>query len=137
VLALRGTKPRTVMLTGILALILGVTVTLIALRVGSTALFFVGTAISGIGFGSGFQGGIRTVVPLAQAHERTGVISLLFVISYLGMGVPSVAAGYLTVHGQGLIGATRQYGVALIVLGVLALTGLSVRSRTRRGSSCR
>jgi MFS family permease len=119
------------MVTGIGALVAGVAVTLVALSTGSTALFFVGTAVSGVGFGSGFQGGIRTVVPSAAPHERSGVLSLLFVVSYLGMGVPAVAAGFLAVHGAGLIGAARDYGIALIALGVVALAALY---RTRRAS---
>ena len=135
VIVLRAARPRTVMLTGIVALALGVVVTLASLSLPAsssslaTALFFAGTAISGIGFGSGFQGGIRTVVPLAAAHERSGVLSLLFVISYLGMGLPAVAAGFLAVHGQGLTGAAREYGAALLALAALALVGL-LRART-------
>jgi len=121
---LRNVAARTVMLTGILALVAGVGITLAALSAGSAALFFAGTAVSGIGFGSGFQGGIRTVVPQAAPHERAGVISLLFTISYLGLGVPAVGAGFLAVHGAGLLGAARYYGLALIVLAALALAGL-------------
>ncbi len=124
VVALRGAASRTVMLTGILALIIGVAVTLLALDVRSIALFFVGTAISGVGFGSGFQGGIRTVVPRAAAHERSGVLSLLYTVSYLGMGLPAVIAGFLVVHGGGLIDTAYQYGAAVIVLAALALAGL-------------
>ncbi len=125
VVALRGVRPRTVMLIGIVALVTGVVVTLVALSAMSPALFFVGTVISGAGFGSGFQGGIRTVVPLAAAHERSGVLSLLYVVSYLGLGVPAVAAGFRIVYGAGLVGAAREYGVALIVLAAVALVGLS------------
>jgi len=121
---LRNAPARAVMLTGIGALVGGVAITLIALGTGSAALFFAGTAVSGIGFGSGFQGGIRTVVPLAAPHERAGLLSLLFVVSYLGMGLPAVAAGFLAVHGAGLTGAARDYGVALIVLAALALAAL-------------
>ena len=128
---LRNTAARTVMLTGIGALVVGVAITLIALGTGSAALFFTGTAVSGIGFGSGFQGGIRTVVPLAAPQERAGVLSLLFVVSYLGMGVPAVAAGFLAVHGAGLTGAARDYGVALIVLAGLALVALARPRRAR------
>jgi hypothetical protein len=126
---LRNAPARAVMLTGIGALVAGVAMTLAALETGSAALFFAGTAVSGIGFGSGFQGGIRTVVPLAAPHERSGVLSLLFVVSYLGMGIPAVAAGFLAVHGAGLIGAARDYCVALIVLAALAFAALA---RTRR-----
>jgi MFS family permease len=126
---LRKAPARAVMLTGIAALVAGVAITLVALGTGSAWLFFAGTAVSGVGFGSGFQGGIRTVVPAAAPHERAGVLSLLFTVSYLGMGVPAVAAGFLAVHGAGLTGAARDYGAALIVLAALALAAVT---RTRR-----
>jgi len=129
---LRTAPARTVMLVGVGALVAGVAVTLIALGTGSAPLFFLGTAISGIGFGSGFQGGIRTVVPQAAPHERAGVLSLIFVISYLGMGIPAVAAGYGATHGLGLVGSARDYGAALIVLAALALAGLRGTRRPRQ-----
>jgi hypothetical protein len=125
---LRNVYARTVLVVGITALVAGVAITLSALGVGSVGLFFAGTAVSGIGFGAGFQGGIRTVVPQSAPHERAGVLSLLFVISYLGMGVPSVAAGFGATDGLGLLGSARDYGIALIVLAGLALVGLR-RSR--------
>jgi hypothetical protein len=121
---LRNVPARTVLVWGIAGLVAGVAITLIALSAGSAALFFVGTAVSGIGFGAGFQGGIRTVVPQAAPHERAGVLSLLFVISYLGMGVPAVAAGFGATDGLGLLGSARVYGIALIVLAGVALAGL-------------
>jgi len=126
---LRKAPARAVMLAGVAALVTGVAITLVALATGSAWLFFAGTAVSGVGFGSGFQGGIRTVVPVTAPHERTGVLSLLFTISYLGLGVPAVAAGFLAVHGAGLTGAARDYGAALLVLAVLAAAALA---RTRR-----
>ena len=128
---LRTVAARTVMLTGILALVAGAAVTLAALSAGSPALFFAGTAVSGIGFGSGFQGAIRTVVPQVAPHERAGVMSVVFTISYIGLGVPAVGAGLLAVHGAGLLGAARYYGIALIVLAALALAGL-YRTRPSR-----
>jgi MFS family permease len=126
---LRKAPARAVMLAGVAALVAGVAITLVALGTGSAWLFFAGTAVSGVGFGSGFQGGIKTVVPVAAPHERAGVLSLLFTVSYLGMGVPAVAAGFLAAHGAGLTGAARDYGVALLVLAALALAALA---RTRR-----
>jgi MFS family permease len=126
---LRNAPARRVMLIGIAALVIGVAITLVALGTTSAGLFFVGTAVSGVGFGSGFQGGIRTVVPLAAPHERAGVLSLVFTVSYLGMGIPAVAAGFIAVHGAGLTGAARDYGVALIVLAALALVALARTGR--------
>jgi len=130
VLVLRNLSPVAVMLTGTSALFLGVAVTLVALGIGSLALFFVGTVIAGAGFGGGFQGGIRIVIPQVAPHERAGVLSLLFVVSYLGFGVPAVAAGFLVVDGPGLIGASQIYGGAVMVLSVLAMAAL-VRARRR------
>ena len=124
IVVLRTTAARTVMLTGILTLIIGAALTMLALTIKSTPVFFLGTAISGVGFGSGFQGGIRTVVPLAAAHERAGVLSLVYIVSYLGLGLPAVVAGFVIVHGAGLTDTAIYYGGAVILLAAFALAGL-------------
>jgi MFS family permease len=133
VVALSRVAARKVMLFGILALITGVAVTVIAVSLGSAAVFFVGTAIAGAGFGGGFQGSIRTVVPLAATHERAGVVSLLYVVSYFGLAVPVVLAGIGVVYGGGLINTARYYGAAVIVLAALALFGL-LKNRSGRAA---
>jgi MFS family permease len=124
IIALRRAAARTVMLVGSLGLIVGVAVTVAAVSLDWTAVFFAGSVIAGIGFGCGFQGGIRTVVPLAAPHQRAGVVSLLYVVSYLGLGVPAVLAGFGVVHGGGLIDTSRYYGAAVIALAALALISL-------------
>jgi predicted MFS family arabinose efflux permease len=127
VLVLRAAPPRLIMLLGMAALLAGVGITLLAVTLGSVALFLAGTAVAGAGFGAGFQGAIRTVVPLAAAHERAGVLSTLFVVSYLALGLPAVIAGYVVVHGGGLLASTREFGVAVMVLAALAIGGLARR----------
>ena len=78
------------------------------------------------------------MVPLAAAHERAGLVSLLYVVSYLGLGVPAVLAGFGVVHGGGLIDTARYYGAAVIALAALALFGLlKNRPRPRRGACLR
>ena len=124
IMLLRRAAARMVMVFGILALITGVAVTVMAVSLGSVAVFFAGSAIAGAGFGSGFQGGIRLVVPLAAPHQRAGLVSLLYVVSYLGLGVPAVVAGFGVVHGGGLIDTARYYGAAVIALAAVALFGL-------------
>jgi MFS family permease len=130
VLLLRNVTADRMMRLGIATLVGGVTVTLFAVAVGSTVAFFAGALLAGVGFGTGVQGAIRTVVPLAAAHQRAGVLSLVFVLSYLGLGVPAVIAGYLVVHGGGLHETAEQYGVAVIVLAAVAALVLAVRGRT-------
>jgi MFS family permease len=124
VLLLRHTPTRAVLYAGLLTLITGVAVTLVAIDADSPAGFFLGSAVAGVGFGAGFQGAIRLVMPLTRPHERAGVLSLLYVVSYLGLGLPAVVAGVLVVHVGGLLATAREYGLAVIVLAGLALIGL-------------
>jgi MFS family permease len=63
-------------------------------------------------------------VHAGSAHQRAGLVSLLYVVSYLGLGMPAVLAGFGVVHGGGLIPTTRYYGAAVIALAALALFGL-------------
>ena len=76
------------------------------------------------------------VVPLAAAHQRAGVCPLLFVVSYLGLGVPAVLPGSASSTAEGLISTARYYGAAVIVLAALALFGL-FRNRPRRAAEAR
>jgi len=126
VVALRSGAPRVAMFIGTLGLILGVAVTLFGVDHGSTAALFTGTAIAGMGFGAGFQGAIRTVLPRAAVSERSGVLSLVYVVSYLAMGRPAVVAGFLVVHGGGLLRTAREYGVAIMALAGVALIGTAL-----------
>jgi len=122
--------PRTVMLIGIAMLVVAGGGTMVAVDQSSTVWFFSSTLVAGIGFGAGFQGGIRTVVPLAAAHERAGVLSVLYVVCYLGMGAPSVIAGILVVHGGGLISTARDYTLFVVVFALTALLGLLSTNRS-------
>ena len=127
VLILRERTPRALATLGSTALLAGVAITLVAIAAGSVGGFFVGTSIAGMGFGSAFQGAIRTVVALSPPRERAGVLSLLFTISYLAMGVPALFAGFRVVHGNGVLATAREYGATVMVLAAVALVGTRVR----------
>ena len=94
-----------------------------SLSAHSLALFLIGTAIAGIGFGAGFQGAIRTVVAAAAPTERAGVLSLLFVLSYLAMGAPAIAAGARFAATGDITSTAREFAVAILVLSAAALIG--------------
>jgi MFS family permease len=132
VLLTRSATPRAMAIYGTVALIVGVAVTLASISGGgSTFGFFAGSVIAGSGFGGGFQGAIRTVLPTAEAHERAGLLSVLYSISYTAMGLPAVIAGYLVVNDGGLLHVAHEYGVTVMVLAALALIGL-LRQMVRR-----
>jgi MFS family permease len=130
----RSRPARAVMALGAVALLVGVGLTLVAIDLGSAAVFFAGATLAGIGFGAGFQGAIRMVVPLAGPQERAGVLSALYVVCYLAMGVPAVLGGLRVVYGHGLLSAAREYGVAVMVLALLALAGSAWERLGARGA---
>jgi hypothetical protein len=120
VLLLRRWPALRMMNLGAIALIVGVGLTLVA---SAAPLFFAGAALAGAGFGAGFQGAIRTVLPRTAAADRAGVLSVLYVISYLAMGLPAVLGGLRVVHGGGLLATCHEYGAAVMGLAALALAG--------------
>jgi len=130
----RARAPRGVMTLGTVELIAGVGLTLLAIGRGSLAGFWLGTALAGSGFGAGFQGAIRSVVSLAPAAERASVLSILYVVAYLAMGLPAVMAGFRVVHGGGLLSTAREYGLAVMLLASAALVAALAARLVRRPS---
>jgi hypothetical protein len=132
VLVLQHREPKDMMMLGAASLLVGVAITVLALPQDSIALFFLGTVIAGVGFGTGFQGAVRTVVPFAEPHERAGVLSIIFIISYIAMGVPAVAAGSIIArHGNVLVTA-QIFDAVIMALACAALLGSVLRAATRR-----
>jgi MFS family permease len=137
VLVFHRTEARTFALAGAGLIILGVSIVLAAVPSRSPILFFTGTAIAGAGFGGGFQGGLRTILPLAGPDERAGVIAVIYIISYLALGLPAIGAGVLVVHTT-VIHTAVLFGLGVIALA--AMTGSAIilngrRSRVRQTSA--
>ena len=83
-------------------------------------LFFLGTAVAGLGFGGAFLGALRSVVPLAHAHERGALMASFYVLSYLAFSVPAILAG-LAIQRYGLIVTTNGYASLQILAASLVL----------------
>ena len=121
--ALRNRAADMMLRLGASLLVLGLALVLIAVHTASLPLFFIGTLITGSGFGSGFLGALRSIMPLALPHERAGLMSAFYVLSYLAFSLPSLLAGNLT-RLYGLIPTTNGFGAVLILMAVGALAGL-------------
>jgi predicted MFS family arabinose efflux permease len=133
ILLLRRREPGTMMSFGAVTLLTGAAAAVGALSYHSASAFFLATAVAGMGFGSSFQGAVRAVVPFAATHERAGVLSVIFVVSYLAMGLPAVVAGYLVARGGDIARTAWEFGVVVMVLASLALLGGAVqRARQQR-----
>jgi predicted MFS family arabinose efflux permease len=108
----------------------GVALILLGVHSASLQLFFLGTLVAGCGFGAGFLGAVRSLVPLALPHERAGLMSAYYVLSYLAFCLPALLAGNLA-RTFGLVATTDGYGAVLMVLALSAMAGL-LRSPSAR-----
>ena len=134
VLLLQRREPQEMMTFGAATLLLGVAIAEVSLVNSAVTSFFLATAVAGIGFGTGFQGAIRTVVPFAAAHERAGVLSIIFVISYISMGVPAVIAGWMISRDGNIVATAQIYCAVLMALAFTALFASVLRTLTKRQS---
>jgi hypothetical protein len=103
------------------SLALGVAVTLGGVHTQFVALMLPGTAVSGLGFGAVFSGTLRTVLPLAKADERAGLLSAFYLEGYLAFSLPAVLTGFLAPI-VGLPLAADVYGTAVILMAVASTT---------------
>jgi MFS family permease len=120
VLSLRSAAPGRMLSGGIVALAVGVAITLAGVREQLVCLMLVGTVISGVGFGAAFSGTMRTVLPLAEPDERAGLLAAFYVEGYLSFSLPAVLAG-LAVPMVGLTVAAYVYGTAIIVMALASM----------------
>ena len=134
VLVLQHREAKDMMMLGAASLIVGVAVTAVAVSEASIAFFFVGSMIAGVGFGAGFQGAVRTVVPFAAPHERAGVLSIIFIISYIAMGVPAVAAGWMIARHGNVVATAQLFAAVIMALAGSALLAGLLRAATQRVS---
>jgi MFS family permease len=134
VLLLQHREPKHMMTLGAASLAFGAALTVLAISYASISWFFVGTALTGVGFGTGFQGSVRSIVPFAAPHERAGVLSIIFLVSYLSMGAPAVVAGALVARHGNILGVAQGFGAVMIALALAALIGGAVRNAARQRS---
>jgi MFS family permease len=123
VFLLQQRDAKSMLRVGMVALIVGVAMALGAVALHSIALFLVASAVAGVGFGTGFQGALRSVISRIEPQERAGVLSVLFVVSYLSPGVPAIAAGYRLSHHGDIVAISHELGFTVVVLALLALIG--------------
>jgi predicted MFS family arabinose efflux permease len=132
VLVLQHREPKDMMMFGVASLFAGVAIAVASLPYSAVAVFFVGTAIAGVGFGAAFQGAVRSVVPFAAPHERAGVLSIVFIICYIAMGVPAVAAGWMIAQHGNILATAQIFGAVIMTLAGAALLGSVFRALTKR-----
>lgn len=86
-----------------------------SLLVESLPLLLIGALTGGAGQGMAFRAGLTAVGAAAPEEHRGATISAFFVVAYLGISVPVVGVGALTV-GLGVRGAGMVFTACAIVL---------------------
>lgn len=99
----------------------GLGATVIAVELENVGLFLVGSAIAGFGFGTGFQGAVSSLTPLATPEERPALMSAVFIVAYSGLGIAAIIPGALIGAGASLPTVTVELAAALAVITALSL----------------
>ncbi|WP_461639110.1 MFS transporter [Leucobacter sp. BZR 635] len=123
---------RLVSVYGTAALALGTALSLVALGADSLRGYLAAAAVTGTGFGTAFMGVLKTLMPRVDPAEHAQVMAVIYVVSYLAFGVPTIVAGLLVPVIT--LGVTMQVlGLVIVALGAVA-TVLRLRSgREGRG----
>ncbi|WP_326616237.1 MFS transporter [Streptomyces decoyicus] len=102
---------------GCLVLVVGLVLVATSLAVSSLPVLVIGAVCGGIGQGLAFRAGLTAVSRAAPPERRGGTISAFFLVAYLGISLPVVGVGALTLV-LGLRGAGLTFSACVIVLAV-------------------
>ncbi len=89
----RRLPPRTLILAGAAASIVGLGLLIVSAATQSLGLFLAASALTGAGYSFNFLGGLTLVNTFAPAHHRAGMLSSVFMIAYFMQGVTALALG--------------------------------------------
>ncbi|MCP2260996.1 putative arabinose efflux permease, MFS family [Streptoalloteichus tenebrarius] len=126
---LRRTAPRAMVIGGCLSVLPAAILMLVGLHGGGLPTLYCGAALAGVAFGAVSQGALRMILPSRDEQGGAATVASYYVLSYLSMSLPAIAAGAATQH-YGLGTTSHACAVAAALLSVAAL---AVLAATRRG----
>jgi predicted MFS family arabinose efflux permease len=124
------TPPNRLVLWGSLALAAGIALVAAALLLGSTPVFFAGTALAGGGYGALYLGAVRLVALMAPPGQRAEPLAALNVVNYLSLSVPTLVAG-AAITRTGLPETAVVYCLTILSLAVVSAVA-ATRTRVER-----
>lgn len=122
--------PRAGVLSGCAILVVGAGLTFGSIAAALPALFLLGTAIAGVGFGCDWSGAYRMLTADVAPGDRAGLVSAVFVVAYLSFSVPALVAGVASQH-YGLRATALVYTAAVAVLVAAAAILIALRRPPR------
>ena len=115
IICVRDKQPGWLLRMGQRTLISGIGAILLGANFSQSSLLLIGSLVAGCGFGMTFLGALRSILPLARPHERSALMGVFYVQSYLAHSVPTIAAGYLAQR-TNLLTAANVYGAVIVAL---------------------
>lgn len=106
---------------GCLVLTTGMALVAVSLAVQSLPVLVVGALVGGLGQGMSFRAGLTGVSAVVPDEHRGATISAFFVVAYVGISVPVVGVGALT-----LALGLRDAGVAFAMYVILVSAAVGV-----------
>jgi MFS family permease len=118
----RNLSNRTLTVAGSLLVALGMALTATAVAVGSAPFFLAASAFGGIGFGLAFMGALRHLSAAIPADRRAEVMSAFYVVGYLSLALPAVAAG-VTSSAIGLSETFELFSAGVVIIALVVAAG--------------
>ncbi|MER6442630.1 MFS transporter [Streptomyces sp. NPDC001185] len=125
---LRRAAPHDAAIGGSLAVLPSAALSLLGLHGAGLPAVYGGAALAGVAFGAVSQGALRMMLASLDEQDRAATLAAYYVLSYLSMSLPAIAAGAATQH-YGLRTTAHAYAVAAALLAVAALAALAVSRR--------
>ncbi|MGE9693307.1 MULTISPECIES: MFS transporter [unclassified Streptomyces] len=126
----RRTDPLPTAIGGCLSVLPAAALTLSGLHGLGLPAVYGGAALAGVAFGAVSQGVLRMLLASLDGRHRAATLAAYYVLSYLSMSLPAIAAGAATRY-YGLGATSHAYAVTAALLAAAALAALSVSRRTR------
>ncbi|MCO5972639.1 MFS transporter [Actinoallomurus soli] len=125
----RRTAPAVAATAGCAAVVPATALTLGSLHGGGLPALFGGAASAGIAFGAVSQGALRMTLTALSERDRAATLAAYYVLSYLSMSLPAIAAGAATGR-YGLGTASHAYATAAALLAIVAMAALTASRRS-------
>ncbi len=119
----RSLSPRMALIIGALISALGMMLLILAVNLRDLVIYLLATAAAGGAYGLLFVGGLQVIVAATPERNRGGILSALYLLSYLSMGALALVLGAVaTTRGLGL---AVDLGAAAIILMNVAMLVLA------------
>jgi MFS family permease len=126
--------PRPIIASGIAVMVFGLAVLVGSVWLSSPSLimFLLGGVITGAGAGALFKGVVAMIAVIAPADRRAEALAGMFLAGYIGLSVPVVALGVMTLYLSPRLSlliftAVLAAGIVLATPGLLAGSGEAAR----------